>query len=296
MPDKTLPRWLGLALLLLLAIVFGANHIAARLAFDHGVTVTTAVTVRSAVTALAVLPLLFMFKVKSRLPRTTLGRGMLIGAVLAVQSYCLYSSVKLIPAALALLVFNLHPMLLTLLSWATGGERPAFRTLAAMPVALFGLALALDLGGSTGLSGRWAEIGAGVGFALAAGVSFAVAMWLTARWLQSVDGRLRSCLTMATVGVLAFAAGAVSDTLAMPGDTLAWAGLVLLTIFYGAAITSLFMVVPRLASASDMAALNFEPIAVLIIAWLLLGQSLQPLQIAGALIVVATILALGMRR
>jgi drug/metabolite transporter (DMT)-like permease len=138
-----------------------------------------------------------------------------------------------------------------------------------------------------------AQRGEGAGFALAAAVSFAAAMFLTSRWLKGVDGRLRSCLAMGTIAVLTLAGGALTDTLALPADGLAWLGLALLTLFYGSAITALFMLLPRLASASDMAVLNFEPIAVLFLAWMLLGQSVAPLQIAGALIVVGAIVALG---
>ena len=98
---------------------------------------------------------------------------------------------------------------------------------------------------------------------------------------------------MAAVAVLAFAAGAATNTLALPVDHEAWIGLALLTLFYGTAITSLFVLLPRLKSASDIAALNFEPIAVLLGAWILLGQSLKPSQIAGALIVIGSIVALG---
>ena len=283
----------GLSLLLVIAVVFGANHIAARLAFDHGLTVTTAVSVRSVVTALAVLLLMLALRVPLSLPRTTFIRAMAIGVILALQSYCLYSAVARIPAALSLLVFNLHPMLLTLMSWAAGVQRPAGRSLAAMPIALFGLALALDFHGGESFAGRWSEIGAGVGYALVAAASFAGAMFLSARWLTGVDGRLRSCLTMAVIAVLAFCAGAATGTLAMPIDASAWLGLALLTLFYGTAITSLFVLLPRLASASDIAALNFEPIAVLLVAWLFLGQTLGPLQVVGALIVVASILVLG---
>lgn len=279
--------------MLIIAMVFGGNHIGARLAFDHGVNVTTAVAVRSTVTALALLPLLLAFRVPMSLTGATQKRAFAIGAVLAIQSYCLYSSVARIPVALALLVFNTHPMLLTLLFWAAGVERPAPRALGVMPVALFGLALALDLQGSGSFSGRWTEIGAGVGFAFAAAVAFATAMFLSARWLEGVDGRLRSCLTMGTVGVLTLAAGALSGSLAVPADALAWLGLALLTLLYGSAITCLFMLLPRLASASDMAVLNFEPIAVLFVAWMLLGQSVAPLQIVGALIVVGSIVAIG---
>ena len=42
------------AMLLLLACMFGANHVAARIALDHGVDVATAVAVRSLVTAAVV--------------------------------------------------------------------------------------------------------------------------------------------------------------------------------------------------------------------------------------------------
>jgi len=291
--DKSLARWLGISLLLVLAVVFGCNHIAARLAFDHGLSITSAVAARSGITALAVLMLLLALRVPLTLPRATWKRGLAIGVILSVQSYCLYSAVARIPAALALLIFNLHPMMLTLMSWAAGGQRPDRRALGAMPVALFGLTLVLDLQGSASLAGRWSEIGAGAGFAFAAALSFASAMFLSARWLKGIDGRLRSCLTMATVAVLALAAGAATGSLALPADAQAWTGLALLTLFYGTAITSLFMLVPRLASASDMAALNFEPIAVIGIAWITIGQALTPLQIAGALIVVASIVALG---
>ena len=40
--------------LLLIALMMGGNHVAARMAFDHGLDVATAVAVRSGVTALVV--------------------------------------------------------------------------------------------------------------------------------------------------------------------------------------------------------------------------------------------------
>ncbi|MFH1044599.1 MAG: hypothetical protein V1796_06035 [Pseudomonadota bacterium] len=39
---EAIPRWLGIAILLVIATVLGGNHIAARIAFDHGVNITTA--------------------------------------------------------------------------------------------------------------------------------------------------------------------------------------------------------------------------------------------------------------
>jgi drug/metabolite transporter (DMT)-like permease len=147
---------------------------------------------RSIGTALVVLCVLLALRVPLKLPAPTLARALAIGLVIAVQSYCLYSSVARLPVALALLTFNSYPILYMLLAWATGVEpRPPRVALLAMPVALFGLALALDVVGSFDrLSSRWAEIGTGAGFAIAASVSFALVLYLSARWMR---GSMAAC-------------------------------------------------------------------------------------------------------
>jgi len=292
-----LPRWLGIATLLVIAVTFSLNHIAARVAFDHGVSVVTGVVFRSGGTALALLALLIALRTPLTLPRLTLGRALAIGVVVAVQSYCIYAAVARLPVALALLTFNTYPMLFALMTWAAGVERPSRSAFAAMLVALFGLALALDIT-HTGeqLAVRWSEIGAGVAFATGSSLAFASVLFLNARWLQGVDGRVRSFYTMASCGVVALAAVAATGTLALPADGMGWLGLTLLTLFYGSAITALFVLQPRMRSASDIAVLNFEPVALLVLGWVILGQELAPLQIAGALIVIGSVVALGMAK
>jgi drug/metabolite transporter (DMT)-like permease len=214
-----------------------------------------------------------------------------------VQSFCLYSAVAAIPVALALLAFNTFPMLFVLLTWAAGGENPGRRALVAMPLALFGLVLALDiLGTLQGMAGRWAEIGAGVGWALGAATSFALVLFLTTRHLKDVDGRVRTLLTMGATAVLVGLAGAATGSLALPVDGTGWFGLALLTVLYGSAITAIFTVVPRLASPSNTAALNFEPIAALAMGWLILGQGMAPRQLVGAFIVVGAVILIGSKR
>ena len=46
------------ATLLLIALMMGANHVAARIAFNNGVDVATAVVVRSAITAAVIVAIL----------------------------------------------------------------------------------------------------------------------------------------------------------------------------------------------------------------------------------------------
>jgi drug/metabolite transporter (DMT)-like permease len=287
-------RWAGIALLLLIATIFGSNHIAARIAFDHGTNVTTAVAFRSTGTALIVLLLLLFTGTSLKTGRKTFSQSVLIGLLIAVQSYCLYSAVALIPVALALLAFQTFPMLLALISWAGGGDRPAPRVLIAMPIALLGLALALDVWGKSGdIAGRWAEVGAGVLWAFGASVSFASALYLITRWLGTMDGRLRSFLFMSVVAVVTIAAGTAANAFVLPTDGTGWTALAALTVFYGTAITSTFVLLPRLGAVNNAAVLNFEPIAVLGLAWPILGQAVAPLQIVGAFIVVGAIAWMG---
>ncbi|MBI2752509.1 MAG: DMT family transporter [Betaproteobacteria bacterium] len=291
------PR-LGVLALLIIATTFGSNHVAARIAFDHGASVTTAVAVRSGFTALVLFALMRALGVPMALPRSTLARAVSIGALIAVQSFCLYSSVARIPVALALLAFNTFPMLLALLSWATGGDRPGVRALLAMPVALAGLALALDVVGKAGdIAGRWQEIGAGVGWAIGAAISFALALLLTARWLKEVDGRLRTFLMMGVTAILVIVAGIATDSFDFPAAPAGWIGLALLTVFYGSAITALFIVLPHLGTANYAVVLNFEPIALMFMAWIALGQAMNATQVLGAFLVVGavTYLATGKR-
>src|SRR5258708_20469562 len=132
-------------MLLVIAVTFSLNHIAARLAFDRGASVVTGLVFRSGGTALALLALVLALRVPLALPRPTLGRALAIGLVVAVQSYCIYAAVARLPVALALLTFNTYPMLFALMTWAAGIERPSRSAFAAMLAALFGLPLALDV-------------------------------------------------------------------------------------------------------------------------------------------------------
>ena len=147
-----------------------------------------------------------------------------------------------------------------------------------------------------GMSARWDEIGTGVAFALAASLAFACALLLTTRWLGTLDGRVRTFLTMSVVAVVMIAAGAAGGSFAWPRGLPGWTGLALLTILYGTAITSLFVLLPRIGAVNNSAVLNFEPIVVMALAWPILGQAVAPVQVAGAFMVIGAVLLLGTAR
>lgn len=287
------------ATLLLIALMMGANHVAARIAFNNGVDVATAVVFRSTVTAGVIVLILLAQRVRvrftARQKRFLLGIGLLIG----VQSLCLYSSVARLPVALALLAFNTYPIWTAFWSAVIYRKPPERAMLVAMPVILVGLALALDVFGAAsglGASGQWARIGAGVAFALAAAGTFGLALVLTQHEAGEVDGRVRTATTMILAGIVALSTVGLQGGFHLPTAPAGWGGLAALTFLYGTAFTIMFTVLPRLGVVGNSAIMNVEPVFALVLAWLLLGQAIAPVQVVGALLVVGAVMALGLRR
>ena len=289
----------GFLTLLLIALMMGANHVAARTAFNHGVDVVTAVTFRSTVTAFVVALIVWQQKVSLQLTVRHRKSLLLIGALIAVQSVCLYSAVARLPVALALLAFNTYPLLTAFWARVLYGHRPERMVLLAMPVMLVGLALALDVfGAASGLGAveHWGQIGAGVAFALAASATFGLALVITQHEAADVDGRLRTFTTMATVAILASVVALTQSGIHLPNASAGWWGLGALTFLYGTAFTIMFTVLPKLGVVGNSAIMNVEPVFALVLAWALLGQSIAPMQLVGALVVVATVMWMGLRK
>lgn len=286
--------------LLLVGLMMGANHVAARVAFGSGLDVATAVAVRSGVTAMVVGLLIVL----ARVPLMGLNARqrkslLLIGVLIGLQSQCLYSSVARLPVALALLAFNTYPLFTALWDRLIYGHAPSKAMVGAMPVILIGLGLALDvLGAASGLGAgtQWAQMGAGVAFALAAAASFGLALIVTQHETQGLDGRWRTLFNMSTACVIALAVVAWHGAPQWPGSPMGWLGLAALSFLYGTAFTIMFTVLPRLGAASYSAIMNVEPIFALVLAWGLLDQAIAPSQVLGAMLVVGAVIWLGLRK
>jgi drug/metabolite transporter (DMT)-like permease len=291
--DGKLSPGVGIVALLGVGTAFASNHLCARIAFDHGTSVATAVSVRASFTALVLLMMMRLQGVPLGIPRGLRAKTLLAGILILSQSYCLYSAVALIPPALALLVFQTSPMLYVMLTWALGREPPRLGALAPMLLALAGLSLALNL--TQGFRYQGADIAPGVAWAFASGVSMTVVYYLNANALKPLDSRLRTFAMTAVTAVLVIIAASAAGAQSLPRDGAGWTGLALLACFYCIAMMSLFFVLPRVPSTST-AALNFEPIALFALGWLVLGHTMTPLQVAGALLTVGSIAWLGIAR
>jgi drug/metabolite transporter (DMT)-like permease len=297
---RPLPRHLAIAILLGVATLFAGNHVAARIAFDDGTGLLLAILARAALALLVLGGLVVLRRRGLVLPAGTRRWQLAVGLLVTLQSLCLYSAVARLPVVVALLLMNTFPIQLALITWALGGPRPTLRAVTVMLIILVGLVVVLDvptwLATPEALGPAWP---AGIAFGLGAAGSFALALWVTEHRLAGVDDSLRSLLTMATV-LLAMlilgASGLVPGGLSTPGSAVGWAGLAALTLLYGVGFSVLFVSVPRLDMARNAPVMNIEPVASLVLGFLLLGQMLSPAQLAGGAIVLGGIVTLGVMR
>ena len=240
---------MAFATLLLVGLVMGANHVAARVAFDHGLNVAAAVTVRSGVTAIVVSLLVLIQNVPVRFTKQHLKILPVVGLLMTIQSVSIYSSVVRLPVALALLAFNTYPLWIALWARVLFGQRPERQVLRAMPILLVGLALALDVFGATsglGVKAQWGEIGVGVACALTAGATFGLAMVLTQQYAANLDGRVRTAAAMWMIGILSMAGTQLMGEFRWPDAALGWWALAALSVLYGTGFTIMFTVLPHL--------------------------------------------------
>ena len=289
----------GFVSLLLVAFLMAANHVAARLAFNSGLDVATAVAVRSGATAMVVGLLVWLAGVPWRLSRQHMRGLLMIGVMIGTQSQLLYGAVSRLPVALALLAFNTYPLWAALWNRVFYGQPPERQVLLTMPVILAGLALALDVvGAASGLGARqqWAVMGEGVAFAMAAAASFGMVLVWTQHETTGLDGRVRTLFSLLLAASVALAVIGWQGGSQWPHTDIGWLGLIGLTCLYGSGFTLMFTVLPKLGVAGNTAIMNVEPVFALVLGWAILGQRIEPIQIAGAVVVVAAVLFLGLRK
>lgn len=208
----------------------------------------------------------------------------------AGSSTCYYLAVDRLPVAVALLVEYSGPLLLIGWAWLRTRRAPSRLTLVGAALATAGLVLVLDLTGALDLDPL------GLTFALASAVGNATYFALTARptalppvALAGVGMALAAVtvVVVAAVGILPFTAPDVR--VALLGADVHWAvpllvvGVVPTAFAYGISAVSVRLLGERVASFLALSEVLFA----VLLAWLLLHETPLPVQLAGAVLVVA---------
>ena len=282
--------------MVLVAILMGSHHVAARVALDSGANVFAILIVRSIPTAFIVGLLLVAYRTTWRFTIRQCFIMLLIGFLVWLQSALVYTSTAKIPVALALLAFNTYPLWTALIAWLFYKRRPPRSIFFMMPVILFGLALTVNA--PSLISGQerphhWNVLGIGMLQSLLAGAIFGVVLSMTQFEVALIDGRIRTLLIMIVVAVLSVCIAQAQSGFSWPSQAIGWGALVLMVTLFGIGFTTLFTVLPKMGVVGNSPIMNIEPVATFAIAWLVLDQRMEPLQIAGGLIVTVTVLVYG---
>lgn len=269
------------------AAFWGTLSILVKIAYRLGAEPLPTLGVRYAVAAALV------WLVLGALDRGTLAVGVRnIGriAVLGLVGYgaasvAFFVALSRIDASLAALILYTYPTMVALVSIRMFGERVSRRMLVALAMTFGGLALALGV--------RSAPVDpVGVLICLVAPVGYAGFSVLSFKWRLSFrpEAIIAWGLPMATVPIL-LAAGPQRVAHDVAGWPLAvWLAVAGMALFPTIAAIGLYVRgMARLGPPGAAVAATLEPVVTVVLAVLLLGERLSPVQWAGAALVVAGI-------
>jgi drug/metabolite transporter (DMT)-like permease len=285
----------GLSLALLSAASFGTAGALAGSLLAAGWSPLAAVTVRVVLAAVVLtVPALLALRGHVARLRRSAGTTVVYGiAAVAGAQLCYFNAVEHLSVAVALLLEYSGTLLVVGWLWLRHGHRPRRLTVLGAVVAVGGLALVLDLLGNADLDlvgvlwGLGAAVGIATYFVLSAGTADPLPPIVVA-WGGLVVGGLVLGVA-AVVGVLPVHASR-SDVVLLDTEV-SWLvpvlglSLVAAALAYSSGIIGARLLGAKVASFVGLTEVLFA----VVFAWLLLGQVLSPVQLAGGLLVIAGI-------
>ncbi len=290
----------GYVMALAAAALFGVNGSVAKVALSSGLSSLRLTEARCAGACLGLM--LFAYardRSSLRIRRDEVFRLALfgIGGVALVQLFY-FLAIHRLAIGVALLIQYLGPLLVAIYARTFAHEQVRRRIWAALGLSLTGLALMVELWKGIALDGL------GVAFALISAVIFAAYLLLA-----EFEVKQRDAVSLMAWGFLfatlfwtvaqpwwSFPAGRVGRTVSLQGHLASWHlpvwALVLWVIVLGSIVPfSLIVGALRHISATRVGiAAMLEPVVATVVAWAWLRETLSPVQLAGAFVVLAAIL------
>ncbi len=278
----------GLLLCLVSAAGFGAMPIFAKQAYASGLDLTPLLALRFAMAA-AILWALILVR------RRPLGspRGLLLGAALgcggyAVQAGLYFAALQRIEAGLASLLVYVYPALVSVAAFALRRESPTRRNLVALVLASGGVALVLACSGAGAVD--W------LGIAMALGTAVLYTGYILASdRLAGETPAVPFAASVVTGAALTFAVAALlHGGVHASGEGVMW--VVLMAVFSTVMPIVLFMAgLARVGPSTASIASTIEPPFTVALAFLVFGETLGPLQLAGGALVLSAVVLLQLR-
>ena len=274
---------LGVVVALIAAFGFALSNTLVGLAYEGGADTLAASGTRFILPALLLLAILIVRGGPVLMPGRDGIAALLLGGVTALYTLALLKAIDLVPVPIAILVLYLFPIFTSFISAAFGWAPLHRSTILAAFIAFAGLALTL------GVRFHSYDIW-GIVFAVLGALGLATVSSVSARVIRGGDPR-QTTLYVA-VGATAFLAIVIVVTggdAQLPSSARGWWGLGLSSFFYAVAMITFFHAISLIGAPKTTLLSNLEPLVVIAVSYLLLGQSLEPVQLVGAAIVVGAL-------
>lgn len=270
-------KYAGVAFIVASACAFGALGIFARFAYAGGTNVTGLLAVRFVIAASVLTVLMLALRrpwPRGRVLAVALGMGA-IGYV--GQSLSYFSALNYAAVGLVGLLLYAYPTLVCLLSAIFLGERLTARKIALLAASFAGLALML--GGGSGTA-------TGIALGLAAAFIYSIYIIVGARELGGTDSLgVTTVISLAAAAV--FVASALVTPMQLPGAWWSWIAAAGLALFTVIAMLTFFAGLKRVGPSVASIVSTMEPVVTVALAWLILGETLEPVQLLGGTLVLA---------
>jgi drug/metabolite transporter (DMT)-like permease len=289
------PQLVGLAAAVTSAATFATSGAFIKPLLETGWSPAAAVTARALVAGLLLLPFV-LFALRGRWDALWRGRWRILGMGLIAVAFTqltYFAAIRRIPVSTALLVEYLAPLLLVIWVAATSRRLPRPMVLLGSVLAIGGLILVIGPGAIGAVDP------AGVALAFAAAVGCAVYFVVAARPSDGLPPVALASIGLLLGGLalgLAGAAGIVPmearfGQVPLLGSVVSWWVPLMVVAFFGTAVAYAMGIFgsgrlgSRLASFVGL----LEVVFASVLAWIVVGEALTPLQMTGGVLILAGI-------
>jgi drug/metabolite transporter (DMT)-like permease len=273
-------RLSGVLLVALSATCFAAMPVFARTMYADGGDPSTLLLLRFVLAA--GLLLLLAVRRAARPTGATLVGLVLLGALYVCQSLAYFTALTMTAASLLGLLLYVYPVVVALLASMLFHIPLTRARIASLAVALAGAALTIGPVGD----GNWL----GIGLGMASALIYAGYILIATRLTRSVDPVWSSAIITASAASI-FGALALARGVALPMSSIGWAAVGAIALISTVVAILSFLAGLTRVGPTDAATLStLEPAMTALLAVVLLGESLAPVQIVGGALIVSAAL------
>lgn len=276
------PSRSGLTIAFLAGVVLGMAVVSSRFAYDAGASGILVAVIRSIIMVVGVGLGLYLKSIPWRLPKALWVPGIVNGALMAFMTYGNIGAVEFISIGLASLLFFTFPILIAITVVALGYEQVQLGKIIAVVIAFAGLSVMLGV--SVGAA-DWR----GIIFSLVAATATAINAIIVMRHFRGVNIFVTTFnFSLVSLVVLLLIAMFVAEV-RLPATLTGWGGVIGVGVLQTIGTPMYLYAISEIGALRVGMVTNIQPVSAIVVAWLIFGEVLSGLQMAGGLLVLIAI-------